>query len=156
WESPDLIKYLTFLTVALIVSSGRTTSPSGAVSLSASMLLVLFGVAELTLPETVFLAGISTMLPVWWAVYKGKSSQSVAFEAAFAATSAAVACRIFESSLWVAAGLPDIARLIGAALVLFLIEITPRTALFALDRSRSFAHLWVQETAWAVPYYLGA
>lgn len=156
WESADLIKYLTFLTVALIVSSGRTTSPSGAVTLSASLLLVLFGVAELTLPETVFLAAAANLLPSLWARFRNQPSGHIAFDTALAATSAAVACRVFELDAWTLTGLPDIGRLIGAALVLFLIEITPRTALFALDRSRSFAHLWVQETAWAIPYYLGA
>ena len=30
WDSPDLIKYLTFTVVALVISAGRATSPSGA------------------------------------------------------------------------------------------------------------------------------
>jgi hypothetical protein len=128
WESPDLIKYLTFSLVALIVAAGRATSPSGAVSLSASLLLVLFGVAELTLPETVFLAASSTLLPALWNRIRGGSSTHIAFDTALATTSAAVACRIFELEAWATTGLPDIARLITAALVLFLIEITPRTA----------------------------
>ncbi len=156
WESPDLIKYLTFVLVALIVSSGRATSPSGAVSLPASLLLVLFGVAELTSPETVFLAASATMLPAIWARLRRKPTENIAFDTALAATGAAMACRVFEMDLWATLGVPDVVRLIAAALALFIIEITPRTGLFALDRSRNFGHLWVQETAWAVPYYLGA
>jgi diguanylate cyclase (GGDEF)-like protein/putative nucleotidyltransferase with HDIG domain len=156
WNSPDLIKYVTFLTVALVISSGRATSPSGAISLSSSLILVLFGVAELTMPETVFLAALVSLLPGIWRHFRaGETWRFLAFEVALAATGTGFAARVFASSALSEIGLNDMARLTVATLILFLLETTPRIAIFAFDRSRALAPLWVTEVAWAVPYYFG-
>jgi diguanylate cyclase (GGDEF)-like protein/putative nucleotidyltransferase with HDIG domain len=156
WNSPDLIKYITFLTVALVVSAGRAISPSGAISISPALILVLFGISELTMPETVTLAALVTLLPAIWRHFRaGESWQHLGFEVALAATGTGFAVRVFESSYLVGAGLNPVLRLTIATLALFLVETTPRIALFAFDRSRSLAALWITEMAWAVPYYFG-
>ena len=155
WHSPDLLKYLTFLTVAIVVSSARATSPSGAVTLSASLILVLFGVAELTLPETVVLAALSTLLPAVWRHYKSEPQKYLLFEAALSATAAGFAARMYASETLVDVGMNPIFRLGIATLVLFYVETTPRIGLFVLDQSRPLLRLWLKETGWAIPYYLG-
>jgi len=155
WNSPDVLKYLTFLAVAVAISEARTTSASGAVTLSASLIIVLFGVAELNLPETVFLAALSTLLPAAWKHLRSAPQKFMAFETGLAATSAACAALMFQSQALIEIGLNPIVRLGIAALILFYVEATPRICLFALDQSRSLGRLWLKETGWAVPYYLG-
>ena len=155
WNSPDILKYVTFLTVAIILSAARTTSTTGAVTLSASLIVVLFGVAELTLPETVLLAALATLIPALWRHLRSEPQQNIGFDTALAATAAGFAARMFASQTLIDLGLNAILRLGLATLVLVYIETTPRIGLFALDRSRPFPRLWLQETGWAVPYYLG-
>ncbi len=155
WSSPDILKYLTFLTVAIILSAARTASTTGAVTLSASLIVVLFGVAELTLPETVLLAALATLLPALWNHIRSAPQKNIGFETALAAASAGFAARVFESQSLIDLGLNSILRLGIATLVLVYVGTTPSIGLFALDRSRSFGRLWLQETGWALPYYLG-
>src|SRR5262249_5157562 len=96
WESPDLLKYLTFLVVAGAISGARTVSHSGAVSLSPSLIVVLFGVAELTMPETVFLAALSALAPAVWRHMRGELQPHLAFDVAMAAVGAGFAARVFS------------------------------------------------------------
>lgn len=155
WHSPDILKYLTFLTVAIVLSAARTTSPSGAITLSASLVITLFGVAELTPPETVFLAALAVLIPGLWKHLRVEPQKYLAFEVALAATAAGFATRVFASQVLIELGVSNIFRLGIATLVLFYVETTPRIGLFALDQSRPFWRLWLNETGWAIPHYLG-
>ena len=155
WNSPDVLKYLTFLTVAILVSSARTASPSTAITLSGSLVIVLFGVAELTLPETVFLASLATFLPGLWRHIRTEPQKFLAFDVALAAAGAGLAALVFASQMLVNQDWSPIFRLGIATLVLFCVETTTRIGLFALDQSRPLARLWLSETGWAIPYYLG-
>jgi diguanylate cyclase (GGDEF)-like protein/putative nucleotidyltransferase with HDIG domain len=156
WSSPDVIKYLIFLAVATIISEARTSSLSGAVTIPASLVIILFGVAELTVPETILLSTLSTLLPSLWKHFRTEPQKQIAFDAALAATSAGFAAQVFTSTMLIEIGLDSIVRLGLATLVLFYIETTPRIALFALDQSRHLGRFWLKETGWALPYYLGA
>lgn len=155
WNSPDVLKYLTFLTVAMVISAARTVSPSGAITLNASLVIVLFGVAELTAPETVLLAALATLLPGLWNHVRVAPRKHLGFDVALAATGAGIATRVFASQLLTDYGANGIILLSLATLVLFYVETTPRIGLFALDQSRPFGRLWLQETGWGIPYYLG-
>jgi diguanylate cyclase (GGDEF)-like protein/putative nucleotidyltransferase with HDIG domain len=155
WESPDVLKYLTFLGVGIACSAASVSSPAGALSVSAALITVLFGVAELTQSEVILLATLCTALPALWQRWRSGTRRGFVFETSLVATGAGFAARVFASSALEALGFNSLLRLIAATLVLFLIDTTPRIGLFALDRSRSFAALWVAETAWAVPYYFG-
>jgi diguanylate cyclase (GGDEF)-like protein/putative nucleotidyltransferase with HDIG domain len=153
WDSPDLLKYLTFLVAALGLSGARLQSPAGSVTLPASLIVVLFGVGELTVPETTVLACLASLLPTVWKHFHGQTQTHVAFEGALAATSAAFAVRMYQSPML--AGLEPVFRLSLATLAHFYIETSPRIILFGLNKSRPMLKLWLQETGWTVPYYLG-
>jgi diguanylate cyclase (GGDEF)-like protein/putative nucleotidyltransferase with HDIG domain len=155
WSSPDVLKYLTFLTVAISLSAARATSPSGAVTLPASLLVVLFGVAELSFSETVLLASLAALLPALWKHFREEPQPYLLFNLALAATGTGFASRVFASATLIDLGVTPLLRIGLATLALFCVEITPRVALFALDQSRPLARTWMQESRWVLPYYLG-
>ncbi|MEO5923938.1 MAG: HD domain-containing phosphohydrolase [Bryobacteraceae bacterium] len=155
WNSPDILKYLTFLIVAIAISAARTRSASGAVTLSGSLIIVLFGVVELTFPETVFLAAFSTLVPALWKHFRSEPQKFIAFDVALAVTGAGFASRLFHGDALIELGVNPIFRLGLATLVLFYVETTPRIGLYVLDHSQPMLRLWLKETGWAIPYYLG-
>jgi diguanylate cyclase (GGDEF)-like protein/putative nucleotidyltransferase with HDIG domain len=155
WNSPDVLKYLTFVIVAVVISAARAVSPAGALALPASLVIVLFGVAELTLPETVVLATLSTLLPGLWKHFRQEAQPNLSFDVALTTVGAAVAALLFRSQMLQEMGAIPILRLCIATVVLFYADTTPRIALFAAEQSRPFWRLWLNETGWAIPYYLG-
>src|SRR5277367_5498209 len=66
WESPDLLKYSAFLLVAVFSSGMRLSVPGVAGTLPVTFLFVLFGVVELTQPETVVLGSVVTLIQCYW------------------------------------------------------------------------------------------
>ena len=69
-----------------------------------------------------------------------------------------VACSSLVFNAWVPGEGASylILRLGAAALTLFIIETTPRIALFSADQAQPFRKLWLHDVAWSLPYYLGA
>ena len=66
WQSPDLLKYGCFLLVAIFSCGMRISVPGITGTLSLTFLFVLFGVVELTEPETVVLGSVVTLLQCFW------------------------------------------------------------------------------------------
>lgn len=155
WNSPDLLKYLTFLAVSLIVAAARVTSPSGAMTLSTTLALLLFGIAEFTISETIFMAGIATFLPGLWRHLRIEQQAYLAFEASLTIAGTGCAALVFASTTLQDAGLNLILRLLAATLVLFLIEGTSRIGIFASENGLSFGQTWRTDVTWALPYYFG-
>ncbi len=155
WNSPDLLKYLTFLAVSLIVAAARVTSPSGAMTLSTTLALLLFGVAEFTISETIFMAGIATFLPGLWRHLRAEQQAYLAFEASLTVAGTGCAALVFASTTLQDLGFNLVLRLLVATLVLFLIESTSRIGIFASENRLSFRQTWRTDVAWALPYYFG-
>ena len=155
WNSPDLLKYVTFLAVSLIVSAARVTSPSGTMTLSTTLSLLLFGVAEFTFSEAVFMAGIATLLPGLWRQFRKQPQPYLAFEASLTIAGTACAALVFASTTLQEAGWNLVLRLLAATVALFLIESTTRIGMYASDNGLKFRSLWRTEVAWALPYYFG-
>jgi hypothetical protein len=66
WESPDLLKFGGFLMVAVFSSGMRLNVPGVNGTLSMAFLFVLFGVIELSGPETVVIGAILTVAQCYW------------------------------------------------------------------------------------------
>jgi diguanylate cyclase (GGDEF)-like protein/putative nucleotidyltransferase with HDIG domain len=155
WNSADVLKYLTFLAIALITSAARVTSPSGTMRLSMTLVLLLFGLAEFSFSETVFMAGVATFLPGLLRQFRREVQPYLAFEAALTITATGCAALVFGSSAFDELGMHLVLRLLLAMLVLFVVESTTRIAVFASDHGLSFLKLWLSEVSWALPYYAG-
>src|SRR5580704_3738136 len=66
WESPDLVKFASFLMVAILSCGMRIRVPGITGTLSLTFLFVLFGIVELTPPETIVLGMLVTVVQCFW------------------------------------------------------------------------------------------
>jgi diguanylate cyclase (GGDEF)-like protein/putative nucleotidyltransferase with HDIG domain len=66
WESTDVLKYAGFLTIGLFSSGMRISVPGVTGTLSLTFLFVLFGIVDLTGPETIWLGAVMTVVQCYW------------------------------------------------------------------------------------------
>jgi len=154
WESPDLLKYCAFLTVAIFSSGALIDVPSVTGSFSLTFLFVLFGTLELTRPETVLLSALMTLAHGWSQTPRTRAALSV-FHTGSAVLAAAVAHGVYHGP-WLAAHNADPSvRLAIATVVLFVLNSVPSSLILALEQESSFVEMWRTRYLWLLPYYVG-
>src|SRR5271155_1427124 len=94
WESPDLVKFASFLMVAMLSSGMRIRVPGITGTLSLTFLFVLFGIVELTPPETVVLGMLVTLVQCFW----NRSVRPAAAQVIFNVSSMALAIAATEGA----------------------------------------------------------
>lgn len=152
WSSQDLLKYVTFVVVSVLVAGARIASPSGSLRLAMSLPIVLFGIADFTFSEAVTMAAVSGLLPALWRQRNNAEPYAI-FEAMLTIAGTAIGASLFS---FLDAGLHPVLRLLIAMLAIFVVETTIRVAIFAADNELPFAKLWWSEVCWALPYSAGA
>src|ERR1700751_314458 len=66
WQSSDPIKFVCYLTAALLASSLKESLPGIEGTLSVNFLFTLLGILELSLPETLLIGLASTLAQFYW------------------------------------------------------------------------------------------
>src|SRR5260370_23875056 len=66
WESPDVLRYLCYLVLAVLSSRLKVTLPGIAGTMSLFFIFVLFGIAQLKLPETMLIGCAATLAQCVW------------------------------------------------------------------------------------------
>jgi diguanylate cyclase (GGDEF)-like protein/putative nucleotidyltransferase with HDIG domain len=154
WESPDLLKYGAFLTVAIFSSGAVIDVPSVTGSFSLTFLFVLFGTLELTGPETVLMGTLMALGHCWSQSPRIRPALTI-FSAGSGALAAAVAHGVYRAP-WLAAHNADPSvRLAIATLALFLLNSVPSSLIRALERESTFVDEWRYGYMWLLPYYVG-
>ncbi|MGH9592711.1 MAG: HD domain-containing phosphohydrolase, partial [Bryobacteraceae bacterium] len=178
WNSPDLIKYGAFVAVALFFSVVRVSAPGIAAPVSLSFLFVLFGLVELTAPETVLLAILAAVAHGYWNQRRRVRSAQVLFQASLAAIAVAAAEQVYKlpwfdtislstissstfsfntewfDSLGLDPSLQLALRLAAATLVLFLVQSGPMSAVTAWIEGTEFIPVWWSISFRALACYL--
>jgi diguanylate cyclase (GGDEF)-like protein/putative nucleotidyltransferase with HDIG domain len=155
WNSPDLIKYAAFLAVSLLSAGARISVPGLGQALSPTFLFVMFGLAELTGPETILLGCLATAAECLWnRAGRDRLTQGVLSVSAIA-VAAWVAERAYHSPWLEMLGVDDVVRLGVATLALFLVQSVPLAALTAVAAEDHFPSVWKASWFRALPYYLG-
>ena len=155
WESSDLIRFACFFLVALFAAGLRVGVKSGhGAALPINILFVLIGIMELSLPETIVIAGATSAIQCLQ-VLTGPSRNFLTF---FNISSIATATWIthfvyFHPLLQLNfAGAP--ARLIAAATVFYLFNTFPVAAVISLTEHKSLRQLWRERYVWSFNFYL--
>ncbi len=156
WESPDLLKYGAFLTVAIFSSGAVIDVPSVTGSFSLTFLFVLFGTLELTKPETVLMSALDGAGALLEPIASGARWRLRSSQAGSGALAAAVAQRGVYRAPWLAAHNTDPSVCLAiAALALFLLNSVPSSLIRALERNSTFVDEWRTGYMWLLPYYAG-
>ncbi len=154
WESPDLLKYAAFLTVAIFSSGAAINVSNAAGPFSLSFLFVLFGTLELTRPETVLLSGLMTLAHCWTRSPRTRPALCI-FHTGCALLAAAVAHAVYHGPWLAAHDVDPSVRLAVATLALFLLNTAPSSMLVAMEQESSFVEVWRTRSLGMLPYYLG-
>jgi diguanylate cyclase (GGDEF)-like protein/putative nucleotidyltransferase with HDIG domain len=163
WESADLLKFAGFLAVATL-SAGITINVPGVVStLPLTFLFVLFGVLELSGPETVILGSLVTLVQCYWNQSRRPGLDQIAFTVATMALAASAATAVYHSAFmasfvasFVAANSAQpLVRLAVATLVLFVANTAPVAIAVAIAESVPFFAIWRDCYFLSLSYYLG-
>jgi diguanylate cyclase (GGDEF)-like protein/putative nucleotidyltransferase with HDIG domain len=155
WESPDLLKFAGFLTVATLSAGILIKVPGVISSLSLTFLFVLFGVLELSGPETVVLASVVTLVQCYWNQSRKPGLTQIAFNVATMALAATGAAAIYHSSWMQTNQVEPTIRLTLAIVTLFLLHTAPVALAVAIAEEVSFFAVWRECYLWSFPYYLG-
>jgi diguanylate cyclase (GGDEF)-like protein/putative nucleotidyltransferase with HDIG domain len=154
WESPDVLKYGAFLTIAIISSGVPIDVPGVAGSFSLIFLFVLFGTLELTRSETVFLATLMALAQCYGQRPRARAALTI-FHAGAAALGAAVAHGVYNAAWLPSDNVDSSVRLAVATAALFLLNTVPASFLVAAVEDSSFIDIWRARHMWLLPYYLG-
>src|SRR6202041_3660454 len=66
WQSSDPVKFVCYLTAALLASSLKVGLPGVEATLSVNFLFTLLGILELSLPETLLIVMACTLGQAYW------------------------------------------------------------------------------------------
>ena len=155
WDSPDLIKFAAFLAAAILSAGIQVNVPGVTSALSLSLVFSLFGVVELTGPETVVLSCTVALVQCFWNQERRPSLDQVAFNVATMALAATVATWLYHSP-WMLANQGEAAiRLALATTAFFVLNTVPIAVAVALAEEVSVWAVWWECYFWSLPYYLG-
>lgn len=154
WESTDLIRFSCFLLVALCAAGLRVGVTNGGEAMPINILFVLTGIMELSLPETIVIAGATT----WIQCRQVLSGPSRKFLTAFNVSSIWTATWIahfmyFHPRLQLHLGSTPV-RLIAAAGMFYVFNNFPVAAVISLTEHKSLRRIWRERYVWSFNFYV--
>jgi diguanylate cyclase (GGDEF)-like protein/putative nucleotidyltransferase with HDIG domain len=151
WHSGDPIRFLCYLTVALLVSGLKVNLPGIKGTMSVNFLFILIGISELSLGETMVIGCIGTLIQCVWKPKKRVAVVRVLFSVANMAI-AVTGSYSFHGTL-LAQNKPLL--LLLAALIFFSLNTAPIAAVISLTEDKRLAQTWRDCYFWSFPFYVG-
>jgi diguanylate cyclase (GGDEF)-like protein/putative nucleotidyltransferase with HDIG domain len=154
WQSQDPLRYICYLLMAVVSYRLTVSVPGIAGAMSLFFAYVLFGVVEFSLPETLFLGCLATLLHSI-SQQPGRIRVSfLAFNVCNMATAIAFTYTLYHSRIVGLAHLeaPVLLALSGA--VFFTMNTFSVAAIISLTEEESLLKIWRQGYFWAFPCYL--
>jgi len=155
WESPDLLKFAGFLVLAGLSAGIHFEAPGIASGLSLSLLFILFGIAELSGPETVVLAATVTLVQCFWNQKQRPGLQQIAFNIATITLAASAATWCYHLPWMLENQEGAIIRLALATVAFFLVNTVPVAFAVGIAEGCSAWAVWRECYLLSLPYYLG-
>jgi len=155
WESPDLLKYAGYLTIAVLSSGLRISVPGVTGTLSLNFVFVLIGILELTTSETVVMGTLLVLIQCFWNQPRRLRPAQIIFNVSAMALAIALADWVYHASWIQAQALDAVIRMAAATVVLFLMNTVPVALALTLIERRPLLAAWRECYFWALPYYLG-
>ncbi len=153
WQSADLGRFICYLAVAVLASGLKVQLPSIDGTMSVNFLFILLGVMELSLPETLAIGCMASLVQSVWQTRQRLDPVKVIFNVAMMANASALT---YVSYHWLAAhyGANKPLLLPVAALVFFLANTLTISVVIALTENKSSRKVWSECYFWSFPYYL--
>jgi diguanylate cyclase (GGDEF)-like protein/putative nucleotidyltransferase with HDIG domain len=154
WQTTDLPRFICYLLIAAFASGLKIQLPGIDGTMSVNFLFILLGVLEMSLPETLAIGCIASLVQLIWATRRRLDPAKVLFNV-FSMMATAIAISYFafhrlERVLGESAPL----LLVVTALVFFLANTLPVTIIISITEGKSPRKVWSECYFWTFPYYL--
>jgi diguanylate cyclase (GGDEF)-like protein/putative nucleotidyltransferase with HDIG domain len=153
-ESGSILRFVVYLVVAVIGSGFKISLPRIEGTLSFYFLFVLVGVVQLSLPETLAIAGAAVVWQCYWRAKSRPATVQVAFNLASNFIAVHLAYSVLHSTLWEALSAGAAVRLGATAVVFFAANTAPVAAVIAFTEGKKMNEVWDASYLWSFPYYM--
>ena len=154
WQSADLTRFICYLAVAILASSLKVQLPGIDGTMSVNFLFILLGVMELSLPETLAIGCLATLVQSVWQARNRLDPVKVLFNVFGMMANACGLCYVSYHWMDGKFGIGKPILLMVAALVLFLANTLPISIVIALTENKISRKVWSECYFWSFPYYL--
>ena len=154
WHSPDLVRFLCYLAIAVISSKLKVSLPGIDGTMSVNFLFILIGILELNFSETVVLGCTASLFQCYWGVKKRVKPIHVVFNVAGMMAPAVAAAYVVFHSVQGMVGASRPLLLLLSACTYFITNTVPVAVVICLNEGKSFRKIWKECYFWSFPYYL--
>jgi diguanylate cyclase (GGDEF)-like protein/putative nucleotidyltransferase with HDIG domain len=154
WESQDILRYLSYLVMAILTSRLKLNLPGVNSTLSLFFIFVLFGVLQLSLPETILIGCSSALVQTIWHARERPKLYQVAFNVCSMTLAIVTTSYAFHSEFLRSRHLDVALLLVIASIVFFTMNTFPVAAVISLTENKPLRKVWFACYFWSFPYYL--
>jgi len=154
WQSADPARFACYLVVAVLASGLKVQLPGIEGTMSVNFLFILLGVMELSLPETLLIGCMASLVQSVWQARKRLDPVKVVFNVAGMMANASALTYLSYHWLALRYGTSKPLLLPVAALIFFLANTLPISVVIALTEHKSCRKIWSECYFWSFPYYL--
>jgi len=153
-HSTDRVKFVCYLTAALLASAFKVSLPGIEGTLSMNFLFTLVGVLEMSLPETLLIGLVSTLAQSYWKAARRLKLVQLVFNLSQVTICSAAAYGAYKLvSAYVLHG-PGPLGLVAAAITHFLIGTAAMSTIIGLTEDKPISNVWSESYLWLFPYYM--
>ena len=153
WAGQPLL-VTAYIIVAVLASMLKVRLPGIPGTFSANCLVTVLAIAQLNLPDLVFVSVACALVQSWWRTKNPPLAVQVAFNIGVFAVSGTASGWTYAALQQFAPTLPAIAALAIASCVFFLINTGAVSVIMALVEDVSPMRIWRVWHVWSLPYYL--
>ncbi len=154
WQSADPLKFFCYLVIAVLAATMKVRLPGMESTMSVHFLIVLLGVLELSLAETLVIGCAAALMQSVWNTSRRPEAIKVVFNV-FSNTANAIFLTYYTYRL--SAGLLKNSTpllLVVAACAYFFSNTVPVAIAISLTEKISLRKMWAETYFWSLPYYL--
>jgi putative nucleotidyltransferase with HDIG domain len=153
-HSADPIKFVCYLTAAILASSLKVGLPGIEGTLSANFLFTLIGILEMSLPEMLLLGVASTLSQFYWRPARRLKLIQLVFNLSQVTVCSGAAYGAYQLvSVHVVHGPGPLALLI-AAVTYFACNTVAMSIIIGLTEDKAIPNVWTEIYLWSFPYYM--
>jgi diguanylate cyclase (GGDEF)-like protein/putative nucleotidyltransferase with HDIG domain len=153
WESQDIVRFVCYLILAVASSRLKVALPGITGTMSVLFFFMLFGIVQLSLPESLLMGCLAAACQCLWSRQPVKAYQ-LAFNTGSMAIAIAATSQTYHSQLLHRSHIDTAILLVAASVVFFLMNTFPVSAAIALTENKSLKQVWQECYFWSFPYYL--
>ena len=150
WQSNDQLRFLAFVGTAVLASVLKVRLPGVTGAVSVLALLVLVGIANLSLSEALVIGAVSMLVQCTWRTKRRPTPVQVLFNVCSMATAVYGSSLLFQ---YARTRLPEPASLALLALTFFFANTFPIASVIALTEGKGLFTVW-RGYRWMLPYYV--